>query len=60
VANLTLEEISERLHLKDDGAFALLIAISPHIVMMLNEIDILLRLDAILNGKPIGLGNCAS
>jgi hypothetical protein len=55
-----LEEISERLHLKDDGAFALLIAISPHIVMMLNDIDILLRLDAILNGKPIGLGNCAS
>jgi hypothetical protein len=55
-----LEEISERPHLKDDVAFTLLIAISPHTVMMLNDIDNLLRLDAILNGKPIGLGNCAS
>ncbi len=60
MANLTLEEISERPHLKDDVAFTLLIAISPHTVMMLNDIDNLLRLDAILNGKPIGLGNCAS
>jgi hypothetical protein len=52
-----LEEINERSHLKDDVVFALLIAICPHIVAMLNEINNLPRLDTILNGKPIGLGN---
>jgi hypothetical protein len=60
VANLTLEEISERPSLKDDDVFALLTTISPHTVMMLNDIDILFRLDVILNGKSIGLGNLAS
>jgi hypothetical protein len=55
-----LEETSKGLHLKDDVAFALLIAISPHMVAMLNEISNLLGLDTILNGEPIGLGNCVS
>jgi hypothetical protein len=58
--DLTLEETSERLRLKDDVAFALLFVISLHIVTMLNEPNNLLELDAILNGKPIGLENCAS
>ncbi len=55
-----MEETSKGLHLKDDVAFALLIAISPHMVAMLNEISNLLGLDTILNGEPIGLGNCVS
>jgi hypothetical protein len=59
-ANLTLEETSERLRLKDDVAFALISIISLHIVTMLNKLDNLLELDAILNGKSIGLENCAS
>jgi hypothetical protein len=41
---LTLEEISERPHLKDDVAFALLTTISPHMIAMFNEIDNLARL----------------
>jgi len=52
-----LEEINARSCLKDDVVFALLTAIFPHTVAMLNEIDNLPRLDTILNGKPIGLGN---
>ncbi len=59
-ANLTLEKTSERTHLKDDVAFALLIAITPHTITMFNEINNPPKLDAILNGKPIGLGNCVS
>ncbi len=58
--NLTLDETREGLHLKDDVAFALLTTISPHMVAMFNKIDNLPRLDAILNGEPIGLGNRAS
>jgi hypothetical protein len=46
--------------LKDDVAFALLITISPHTIVMFNKIDNLAGLDAILNGEPIGLGNHAS
>jgi hypothetical protein len=38
----------------------LLITLSPHIVVILNELDNLHGLDAILNGKPIRLGNHAS
>jgi hypothetical protein len=41
-------------------AFALLIVVSPHMVTMLDELDNLPGLDAILNGKPIGLKNRAS
>jgi hypothetical protein len=52
-----LEEINERLCLKDDVAFALLIVIFPHTIVMFNEIDNLPRLDTILNWEPIGLGN---
>ncbi len=59
-ANLTLEETSKGSRLKDDVAFALLIVISLHMVVMFNEINNLLKLDAILNGEPIGLGNHAS
>jgi Cdc6-like AAA superfamily ATPase len=60
-ANLTLEETNEWPHLNlDDVTFTLLIAISPHIVVMLDELDNLLRFDTILNGKPIGLGNRAN
>jgi len=59
-ANLILEDTSKGPCLKDDVVFALLIAIFPCMVTMFNEIDNLLGLDAILNGKPIGLGNCAS
>jgi hypothetical protein len=58
--NLTLEETNERSHLKDDVALGLLSAISPHTIAMFNKIDNLPRLDAILNGEPIGFGNCAS
>jgi hypothetical protein len=43
--------------LKNDATFALLTTISPHMVAMLNEKKILPRLDAILNGEPIGLEN---
>jgi hypothetical protein len=46
--------------LKDDATFTLLTAISSHKVIMFNEIDHLFRLDAILNGEPMGLGNHAS
>jgi hypothetical protein len=46
-----LEKTRERPHLKDDVAFALLIAISPHTITMLNKIDNLHGLDAIFNGK---------
>jgi hypothetical protein len=49
--------LAKGLCLKNDAAFALLITISPHMVAMLNEIYNLLKLDAILNGKPIGLNN---
>ncbi len=58
--NLTLEETSKGLRLKDDVVFALLITISLHMIIMFNEISNLLGLDIILNGKPIGLGNCAN
>jgi len=58
--NLTLEETSERSHLKDDVAFALLTAISLHTIAMLNKIDNLHGSDTILNGEPIGFRNCAS
>jgi len=55
--NLTLEETSETLHLKYEVAFALLIVVFPRMLIMFNELDNLLRLDTILNGKPIGLRN---
>ncbi len=54
-----MEETNKGLCLKDDATFALLTAISLHTVIMLNEIDNIPRLDAILNGEPIGLGNGA-
>jgi hypothetical protein len=57
--NLTLEETNES-HLKDDATFTLLTIIFPHMVTMFNELDNLLGLDTILNGKPIGLRNGAS
>jgi len=57
---LTLEEISEGSHLKDDDVFALLIVIFPHTFTMFNELDNFPWLDAILNGKPIGLKNLAN
>jgi hypothetical protein len=38
-ANLTLEETNEGPHLKDDPTFALLTAIFPHMVTMLNKIN---------------------
>jgi hypothetical protein len=60
VANLTLEETNEGPHFKDDATFALLTTISLHMVAMLNEINNLLGLDAILNREPNGLRNCAS
>ncbi len=47
-----LEEIGERLRLKDDATFVLLT-----MVTMFNELDNLFGLDAILNGNPVGLGN---
>jgi hypothetical protein len=56
--NLTLEEISEGSHLKNDVAFALLIIISPHTIIMLNKIDHFHGLDAIFNSESIGLENC--
>ncbi len=46
--------------MKNDVAFALLTAISLHIITMLNEINNFHGLDVIFNGEPIGLGNCAS
>ncbi len=55
-----MEETKKRSHLKNDVAFALLIAISPHTIAMFNKIDNLPGLGAILNGEPIGFGNCAS
>ncbi len=48
-ANLTLEETSKGLCLKDDVTFTLLIAIFPHMVVMFNKINNLPRLEAILN-----------
>jgi hypothetical protein len=53
-----LEEISEGPHLKNDVAFALLIIISPHTIIMLNKIDHFHGLDAIFNSESIGLENC--
>jgi len=55
-----LEVTNERLHLKDGATFALLISISPHTIIMLNEINNFFGLNAILNGEPIGLGNHVS
>jgi hypothetical protein len=55
-----LEETNKGPHFKDDVAFVLLTTIFPHTFTMLNEIDNLLGLDAILNGKPIMLRNHAS
>ncbi len=49
-ANLTLEQIRKSPCLKDDATLALLIAISPHMVVMFNKINNLLKLDVILNG----------
>jgi len=40
--------------------FTLLIAISLHTVTMFIELNNILGLDAILDGKPIRLGNCVS
>jgi hypothetical protein len=54
-----LEEISERSHLKNDVALTLVTSISLHMVVMFNEINNFLGLDAILNGEPIGLKNHA-
>jgi hypothetical protein len=56
--NLKLEEINERPHLKDDITFALLIVVFPHTITIFNELDNLLGLSTILNGKPIGLKHC--
>jgi hypothetical protein len=56
-ANLTLEEINERPCLKDDVTFALLIIVSPHTFVLLDELDDLPRLDVILNEKDVGLRN---
>jgi hypothetical protein len=39
-----LEETSERPDLKDDVAFALSTTISPHMIVMFNEIDNLVGL----------------
>jgi hypothetical protein len=47
--NLTLEEIGKRLCLKFDVAFALLTAIYPHMVAMLNELNNILGLDELNN-----------
>jgi hypothetical protein len=55
--NLMLEEIGEGSCLKDDATFVLLTMVSPHTVTMFNELENLFGLDAILNRKPIGLGN---
>ncbi len=41
--------------MKNDVTFALLTTISTHTVTMFNELNNLLGLDAILDGKPIGL-----
>jgi hypothetical protein len=49
-----MEETSKGPHLKDDATFALLTAISPHKVIIFNEIDNFLRLDAILMENPLG------
>jgi hypothetical protein len=53
--NLRLHETNERPHLKDDIAFALLIVVFHHMITIFNELDNLLGLGVILNGKPIGL-----
>ncbi len=55
-----LENSDDGLHLKDDTTFALLTMVSPHMVAMLNELENLLGLDTILNGKSIGLKNHVS
>jgi len=55
-----LEETNERPRLKDDIVVALLSTISLHTVAMFNEITNFLGLDVILNGEPIGMGNCVS
>jgi hypothetical protein len=47
----------KRLHLKDDVAFSLFITIYPQMVTMFDELDNLLKLDTILNGKLVGLKN---
>ncbi len=57
---MTLEETNERPRLKDDIVVALLSTISLHTVAMFNEITNFLGLDVILNGEPIGMGNCVS
>ncbi len=60
LTNLTSEETSKKSCLKNDATFALLTIISSHIVTMFNELNNFLGLDTIVDGKPIGLGNCVS
>jgi hypothetical protein len=57
---LTPEETNKGPHSKDDATFALLTTMSLHTVTMFNKINNLPRLDVILSGEPIGLGNCVS
>jgi hypothetical protein len=55
-----LGETNKKSCLKSDATFALLITIYPHTITMFNKLNNLLGLDAIFDGKPIGLGNCVN
>jgi hypothetical protein len=50
-----INETNDGKCLKNDASFALLTKVSPHMVIMFDEINNLVRLNAILQGTPIGL-----
>ncbi len=53
--NFMINETNDGKCLKNDASFALLTKVSPHMVIMFDEINNLVRLNAILQGTPIGL-----
>jgi hypothetical protein len=53
--NLMINETNNKQCLKNDASFALLAKASPRMVIMFDEINNLVRLNAILQGTPIGL-----
>jgi hypothetical protein len=53
--NLMINETNDGQCLKNDTSFAFLVKVCPHMVIMFDEINNLVRLNVILQGTPIGL-----
>jgi hypothetical protein len=50
-----IKETNNGQHLKDDRTFAVIAKVSSHTITILDEINSLIGLNAILQGIPIGL-----